>query len=388
MLIRGSAIFFKFTSIALISRNLPIDSLDLYFIFIAIAAVISPLFGLQTFHVVLREFNRDSSKRGLHSQYIIYIFMIVFLLGVMLLFNVFFDDYIEGFFWLVYFLILSESFSTELTRNLIIQGRNILSNIVVLLNSFTYILFGLSIEFNIMDATLESWTSFIVVNLIICSILFIYTQKKLIDKVIFRKSLDVRSLVIASSPYLFIQILNVSIIYFSRFVLEYSGTDGSVSSYSILFSLANVIGVFITVSFIAPFSPKYMKHKGEDHTLLKKLYLIVVLFGFFSIIFLQLAFGFIVEVTGLTPLLEMRFEYFLISLSILIMSLSQVYQLKFLKVNLDKVNFYSYLSAFTMTLFMSIIFIPQYGVLGAAISLFSSSLILFCIRTYYYFKVS
>lgn len=386
--LRALSILIKFLSLAYITRGLSSYELDTYFLFISIAAIVSQIFGLQTFHIVMRRFNKNKEKDIIDVQ--LYQHFIVFFVVAMVI-TVFINPinvYLKYSIYVFILLAVSEILTTEVSRLFIVVGKSLYSNVLSCVNSLNYFVFGFSLNnFQHLFNGLSSWSIILLPTIIISVSLFLIVFINVKYKFFSRKFnlLDVFILIKDSKPYVLSQVLNLIIIYLSRFVLDYQGVTSALSYYSILHSFANVISVFLTVGIIAPLTPLYMS--GGNVTL-KSILLKTLLLSACSVFVLTLIYQFIVSFVGKPELIDFKFEFLLLLLSASFFSLSQVFQLFFLKNNNDTINLKSYFISGVVSVILSACLIPKLLVLGASLSYFFSSFTLLATRIYYFKKAN
>ena len=135
-----------------------LSELDNYFFYVSIAAVFSPLFGLQTFHVVLRSYNKEKNLNIIDTQ--LYTYGLTSLLCIFIYFFLHqeINKYIYPNTFLLLLILFTEAIVLEVSRILVVIGKSFSSNIVVLMNSLCYLLFGLSTIYNPSEGNVfSSW---------------------------------------------------------------------------------------------------------------------------------------------------------------------------------------------------------------------------------------
>ena len=389
ILVRLLAIGIKFLSVILITRGLELNELDNYFLYVSIAAVFSPLFGLQTFHVVLRSYNKEKNLNIIDTQLYTYGLTSLLCIFIYFLLHQEINKYIYPNAFLLLLILFTEAIVLEVSRVLVVIGKSFSSNVVVLMNSLCYLLFGLSTIYNPSEGNVfSSWVIFLFLATFFACAILLFSLKST-AYVFFSQKFRLTEcikLVSDSKVYLLAQILNITVLYFSRFVLESNNRPGDLTLYSLLFAFSNIIGVFLTVGIIAPISPKYMANKSCDRKFLNKILLNVFLYGLTGILFLFLSFELFVLALNKNELLNYKFEFLILLIGFLLISLSQVYQLAFLKKNKDYVNLLSFSISASVGVFICVFYIPIAGILGACWALFFSALTLLIVRASVYYK--
>ena len=380
--LRAAAIVVKFVSLALITRGLGLEDLDIYFYFISVAAVVSPVFGLQTFHIVLRRYNTDNEKNIIDLQIYQYI---ASLLMVFVLLVFFYDDIKgegRGYFIVLCGLVVSEILVTEFSRIFIVVSKSLFSNVLALTNSVSYLLYGSCLVF-LGGAGFQIWQYVILLSIVVSVFLFCYVMRG-VGYSFFSREFSFRDLfgLIKSSQVYFIsQLLNMLMLYSSRFFLDSLGVAGLIACYSTLYAFSNVVTVFVSVGIIAPLSTKYLSSAKNS---ISKILLKTFLFCLALSVCLIITYDALVYFVGNYALKDFRGEFALLLLAGALLSLSQVLQLFFLKCRLDKVNLVSYASVAVLTVFLNYLYIAEYQILGAILILLLSSLLLLVVRVVAY----
>lgn len=385
--LRLLSIVVKFLSLAFISRGLSNAELDMYFLILSIAAVISQIFGLQTFHLSMKTFNKDGNKAIIDTQIYQHAITFTFLIFLTIIFHKPLTAHFTIYSWILILVVILEIIVVELSRFFIVIGRSLYSNIVACANSFNYLFFSLLVSFypGYFDG-LKFWWVTVVPTIFICLYLFLvvfrWESYTFFTKEISFK--EVNQLVCRSYPYLVSQFFNLSIIYFSRFILERQKEELILAYYSILFSFANLVSVFITVGIIAPMAPAYLQKKNAQ---LRGMLVKTISYSLVMITMLYLSFSLLVDFVGKSGLLTYKLEFLMLLAGTAFMSISQVMQLYFLKSEDDIINLKSYGLCFIISITLSIYLVPKFHLLGASIAYFISSLGLLLARILY-FKTS
>ncbi|CAH7484663.1 membrane hypothetical protein [Vibrio chagasii] len=383
---RAIAIIIKFLSLAFITRGLSDGELDVYFLIITISAVVSQLFGLQTFHIVMRRFNRNNVKDVIDIQLYQHIVVLVFLVLNFIFFRNYIKEYINHTILILLVLILSEILVTEISRLFIVIGESVYSNILACINSLNYLMFGLAINYwPEVFSGLSSWTFLIVPTCLISISMFFFIFKKNGYNFFTRRfyKSDIITLVCDSKPYIISQVLNLTIIYLSRFILDYQNISALLSYYSILHSFSSVVSVFLTVGIIAPLSPMYMK--GNTITI-KSIMVKTIIFSLIAILILMVFYPVIVLFIGKDGLIDYQLDFLILLVGTTAFSVSQVLQLFFLKYEYDFVNLYSYAISGGASIILGFMLIPIFHISGAAMTFLISSFVLLTIRIFFYNK--
>jgi len=372
--IRAVSLILKLLAIVLIANSLPVTLLDLYFLVATVTAVISQLFGLQTYQIVLRNFNVNNDPRFLsllgHQHFLIGACLCS---GLVLLGGLINSSF--GVFSLLFVgMLIAEIFALELGRFFIILARPKLGVLINLSISITYIFIALYFyivpqsDFNIL--MVSPFLVFIIVWVGFCKI------KGLISLSFdFSFSNNIKLLSDASG-YFFSQLANISMLYLNRFIIELQDVNGLLSSFSLLQTIGNTIPVLVTAGFIGPYAASYMQSKVS----LKKIVCMVCVSSALLSITLIGFYDFIAVIVRDGLIAEYRSMFIILVIGAVAFSVAQVFQLFLSRNKKHHINFISYMAALTVSVPLAFTLIPSFGLWGACIASTVPYLILLGVR--------
>jgi O-antigen/teichoic acid export membrane protein len=376
--IRGLSILSRIFLIFYLAKFLTIEKYGIYGILNSSLMIGIYLIGLDIYVYVIREIPKSTFKfkqKLVVHQSFLYLCSYVFILPIFLFFlkNRFLS---QDLVLLFAFLLILEQITQEFVRIFFALRYVILANIIIFFRRVFWIILFIIVSYldrNFLN--IKNLLLFWVVNHLFILFISYWFFKKVnifpigdfsINKSLLKKMIKTSMIFLGAS--LSLQLITYSNLYFIKGY--YSSSEVGVFSF-----FANVlifINVFIQVTLISIFLPKIieLKHDYDNQYILffKKMkngiLVSVFLIGFLLLFFIK---PFLVLI-GKVDFIKNLNVYYILLLGFIIYGLSNIWHY-FLYINhLEKFIFYSSVISCGINLLLNYLLIPNYGILGAAVS--------------------
>lgn len=387
--IRGSSVFSKFFLIILITKFGSFDDLGKYSLFSTSILIGTFIIGIDFYNYTHREYSNSNDSVIFYKQFLSYllIYFLIFIFFFLLL--PLFDYNLLLYFFII---LISEHFSQEVFRVLILLNLQILGNIFyfirvalwIYIYCFAIIFFNVNVTFK---SILISWFLFSILNLIISTFLlrkYIYTGKLFIIE-----SKDLISWLkngIQISIKFFLNTILFKLLEFqNRYILQYKNSSEFVGYFSFI---QNINSIYITIVDVMFFSFTYSRIMNSEVKYypiwVKQASKVIIYSGIFFIIFILLGHKYLIYFIKKPYVLNLRLEFFIIFLGNIFLNLSLVYHFLLYVTKNDQLILKATIFSFIFSFFSSFILIYFLSITGACISYSLTFLILFYYKKQFY----
>lgn len=376
--IRGLTLISKFVLLFYIAKNFSADEVGVYGLVVVSINSAIYILGLDFYIFNSREILRSTKKveqaYKIHDQLILHLASyICFLPAISVLFfmNILPVQYIVWF----YLILVLEHLAQEAGRLLVTLSCPLMSNIIQFLRSglWVYFLIGLLTLVPSLRNLHILWGTWVVGNILSLVVFSLYIKREKINFCI-NRDVDWKWVIlgIKQSSFYFLGTIALQVTqYIDRFLIKYYHGDAMVGAYTFYCNTANIIQVFVYTGIIVLIQPKLIqayqnKQMGQYTKLLKKLGF-GVLYGSsgISLIMAILIFP-LLDIVEKKIYSEYVFVYWIILTSILVGTIGQIPHYDLYAKGRDKEIFLCTVFAMIISIILTLLFIPHYGIYGAA----------------------
>lgn len=391
LILRGTTILLKFALSIIVIKELSIEDYGVFGLFQSTIIILTFILGFDFYTFSSREIlKKDAKTFSFYFTNQLIFHLIAYVVILPLTYFIFEFGIIDFKYFTLFILILiSEHLSQEFYRVLIILNKSVVATTVLFFRSGIWII-ALYVFWNrnILEANINS----ILIFWLAGAILSVLVGFKFL-KLNLPKRLDFNWILTGikiAFPFFIGTILYKFIEFSGRYFLDFYYTKEEVGVYTFLTSIANILFVFVQTIVIIELYPKLLESKKFGYNEFLKLLLI-----FRKQIIKYSITGFLLSVIFIYPLLwfldktilfNSVFSYIILLFSTLCFCFSFIshYALYVYKRDLE------ILKATAISFFINIIFsyllIPNFGVLGAAISQLLAFFVLLLVKLNYWKK--
>lgn len=301
-------------------------------------------------------------------------------------------DFLPGeYLWIFIFLLISEHLGQELYRLFTTLEKSILANLMLFLRSGLWI-WAVIFDFLFVNEKIDLfrylviWSFFSYFSLLI----FLITAVRFIGIKNYRfKTPDWKWIIVGfkTSSIFFIGSLSLQVIQFSdRFMIDYFYGKKLVGVYTAYAQFTNAIDVFSFTAVTMVAYPKLLssftdikKYKKIKAKFLKELSVISILLIFLILIVSPYIFKFLDKQSFLD---ELPTFYFLL-LGVFLLIMSNVFHYDLYVKKKDKIILRIAFAGMLINVFLNILLIPIYNILGASLATLLSFILIFALKFYY-----
>ncbi|MFQ6178961.1 lipopolysaccharide biosynthesis protein [Bacillus paranthracis] len=396
IIIRGLTLLSRFILIFFIAKYLTPNELGVFGIFSVTVNLSVLLIGLDFYMYSTREI--INSPKGSHSgiiktQFVFHLVSYCIFLPVLSL--IFYLDILESQYLVIFLLlVIFEHISQELYRIYSALEKPITANILLFIRSASWIyililIFIFNKESRNLDLIWIFWIGGSFVS-IVCGVLWLKNQLdfKCIKNIDFRW---IKKGVIRSIPFFIATIALKGIEFSDRYILKFYYDDGMVGIYTFFINISNVIPVFIFSGISMFLYPKIIRFYNEKkydeyYKNLKKMTLYstysAVVLSIIMIILLKV----IIILLGKNDYEQYDKIFYIMLMTSFVSVLGQVPNYILYAKKKDKEILFSTLMGFIASLILNFIFIPIYGVYGAAFGNLCATLVMVFSKVFFSLK--
>ncbi|PED96587.1 hypothetical protein COL64_02760 [Bacillus toyonensis] len=396
LVIRGLTLLSRFILIFFIAKYLTPNDLGVFGIFSVTINLSVLLIGLDFYMYSTREIinsPKDSHVEIIKNQFLFHILSYCIFLPVLSL--VFYLDILESKYIVIFLLlVIFEHISQELYRIYSALEKPIIANVLLFIRSASWIyilifLFIFNQESRNLDLIWTFWLAGSFVS-IVCGVLWLKNQLDFncIKNINFKW---IQEGLIRAIPFFIATVALKGIEFSDRYILKFYYGDGMVGIYTFFINISNVIPVFIFSGISMFLYPKIIrfyneKKYNEYYRTLKKMTLYstcsAVALSIIMIILLKI----IIIVLGKNDYEQYDRIFYIMLMTSFVSVLGQVPNYILYAKKKDKELLFSTILGFVTSLVLNFIFIPIYGVYGAAFGNLCATLVMVLSKVFFSLK--
>lgn len=395
LFIRGLTLAGKFFLVIFLAKHLTEAQLGEWGIFTTSVSLSLYLIGLDFYTYSSRtilEYPMEDRKRFLRDQFIFYILSYIILFPLLSLLFVF---HIIEYKLLVFFyvILVFEHLAQEAYRTFVVFSKPVWANMILFLRtgSWTYILLSVWFigfdELKTLKTVLFFWiaggATALVTTIFFISRLHFHSTKEIpVNWQWIKTGIKVSLLYfVATISFKIIELAD-------RYFIDYYHSKEMVGIYTFYANMANMIEIFVHTSTIIIFSPllidSFIKDKSAYFNTFKKFTGNIILFSFISVAALAVimypVLVYVIDKESYTTHLD---SFVVLAASEILFNVSLIFHyILYVRKNDFSIVKATVMAAFTNIL-LNFIFIPPFGINGAAFSTFLSFVMLVLMKAYY-----